>query len=102
MAHLTSDKDLFADADDKLVSEGSADAAFLVARAGVPIPEGVAQRYGIKGKEFDQAAALAEQEEARRQTLSEPSHGPAPKSGGRMGKAIPVALDPVANPPATR
>ncbi len=102
MGQIVSDKDLYADADDKLVAGDSADAAFLVARAGTPIPETVAERYDIKGKDFDQGAALAEQEEARRQTLSEPSHGPAPKSGGRMGKVTPVALDPAANPPATR
>ncbi len=47
MSHITSDKDLYADADDKIVAGDSADAAFLVARAGSPIPESLAERYGI-------------------------------------------------------
>lgn len=100
MGVITSKKDLYADADGKLVEAGN-DAAFLVARAGTPIPQSTADQYGIKGDEFDQAKALEEQEEARRQTLSEPSHGPAPKNPVKSDRK-PLAVDPAVNPPATK
>ncbi len=48
MADQIADQDYFADASGKLVTAGSPDAAFLVARKGTAISDEAATRYGIK------------------------------------------------------
>ena len=110
MADIRATKTMYATADGKLVDEGDPNAAFLVAREGARVSADVVKQYGLKGAEYDESAVLEEQEQARRATLSAPSHGQMPTremkpeaaAEVREGTALPQAEEQATDEPTRR